>query len=152
MSILNTIKRSDLGKPKLEKRYRKFQQLIKEVQHRNLTEGTTQSINKKIQALNMVPGTDPKFSSRLRKVQSSIINILMKEEKIVPKNYYRNMWLGLGMAVFGVPMGVAFGAAMDNMAFLGTMIPVGMAIGIAIGTAMDGQAKKEGRQLEIDLG
>ncbi|MBT8222071.1 MAG: hypothetical protein KJN96_02760 [Eudoraea sp.] len=60
--------------------------------------------------------------------------------------------MALGMAVFGVPMGVAFGAALDNMAFLGIGIPIGMAIGIAIGTAMDEQAKKEGRQLDIDLG
>ncbi|MBT8322649.1 MAG: hypothetical protein KJO94_04145, partial [Eudoraea sp.] len=72
--------------------------------------------------------------------------------KIVTKNYYRNLWLALGMTVFGIPLGVAFGAAQDNMAFLGVGIPIGMAIGIGVGTAMDEQAKKKGKQLDIDLG
>ena len=152
MSIENPIERSDLGKPKLEKRYRNFRQLIKEVQDREIPEETAQSISANIEALNLVPGTDLKFSKNLRKTQSTIMNTLLKEVKIVPKNYYRNLWLSLGMAVFGVPLGVAFGAAQDNMAFLGIGIPIGMGIGIAIGTAMDEQAKKEGRQLDIDLG
>lgn len=152
MSIVPPLERSDFSNPKLEKRYRRFRELIKEIQQRDLPEGTATSVNAKLEALNLVRDTDPNLSVKLRKTQSSIVNILLKEVKIVPKNYYRNLWLSLGMAVFGVPMGVAFGAALDNMAFLGIGIPMGMAIGIAIGTAMDEQARKEGRQLKVDLG
>lgn len=152
MKILAPLERSDFSNPKLEKRYRRFQELIKEIQQRDLPEGTATGVNNKIEALNLVRDMDHNLSVKLRKTQSSIVNILLKEVKIVPKNYYRNLWLSLGMAVFGVPMGVAFGAALDNMAFLGIGIPIGMAIGIAVGTALDEQAKKEERQLKLDLG
>ena len=152
MKIISPLERSDFNPPKLEKRYQKFQTLISEIQNREIPETVSMGINEKIEALNQVSGTDHNFSTKLRKTQSSIVNILLKEVKIVPKNYYRNLWLGLGMAVFGVPLGVAFGAALDNMAFLGIGLPMGMAIGIAVGTAMDEQAKKEGRQLDVELG
>ena len=152
MSIVSPIERSDLSSPKLEKRYRRFLQLINETQQKEIPEGTANSINEKVNALNLTPGSDQKFSKILRKTQNSIINTLLKEVKIVPKNYYRNLWLALGMSVFGVPLGIAFGAAQDNMAFLGIGIPIGMAIGIGVGTAMDEKARKEGRQLDIDLG
>ncbi len=152
MSIVSPIERSDFRTPKHEKRYGKFQKLIAELQRKDIPDGTAKNINDKINALNLVPSSDQKFSKNFRKTQQGIINTLLKEVKIVPKNYYRNLWLGLGMAVFGVPLGVAFGAAQDNMAFLGIGIPIGMGIGIAIGTTMDEQAKKEGRQLDIDLG
>ena len=152
MRIEHPIERSDFSNPKLEKRYQKFKNLLKEIRARELPDAAVGNINEKIEILNRASTGDKKFSGRLRKTQNSIVNILLKEVKIVPKNYYRNLWLGLGMAVFGVPMGVAFGAALDNMAFLGIGIPVGMGIGIAIGTALDEQARKEERQLEIDLG
>jgi len=152
MSIVSPIKRSDFSKPKLEKRYGKFQKLIAEIQLKDIPEGTAKNINDKINALNLAASSDQKFSKNLRKTQQGIINTLLKEVKIVPKNYYRNLWLALGMTVFGIPLGVAFGAAQDNMAFLGVGIPIGMAIGIGVGTAMDEQAKKKGKQLDIDLG
>jgi hypothetical protein len=52
------------------------------------------------------------------------------------------------MSAFGLPLGVAFGAALGNMAFLGIGLPIGMSIGIALGNGMDTKAKNEGRQLE----
>lgn len=54
------------------------------------------------------------------------------------------------MAVFGVPIGVAFGFGLSNMAFIGIGIPIGMSIGIGIGAAMDKKAKEEGRQLDFE--
>lgn len=152
MEISSPLERRDFNTPKLEKRYQKFQKLIREIQNREISDSVVESINKEIEKLNLAATGDKTFSGSLRKSQNSIVNSLLREEKIVPKNYYRNLWLGLGMAVFGVPMGVAFGAALDNMAFLGIGIPMGMAIGIGIGTAMDEQARKEGRQLKVDLG
>jgi hypothetical protein len=40
---------------------------------------------------------------------------------------------------------------LDNYAFIGIGLPIGMSIGMAIGAGKDNQAKKEGRQLDIDL-
>ena len=61
------------------------------------------------------------------------------------------MWLGLGMAVFGVPIGVFLGVSIENMGMIGVGIPIGMAVGIAIGTSMDKKALEEGRQLNVSM-
>lgn len=55
------------------------------------------------------------------------------------------------MAVFGLPIGIIIGFALDNMAFLGIGLPMGLAVGIAIGTGMDKKAQEEGRQLDIEI-
>ncbi|MBT8320619.1 MAG: hypothetical protein KJO90_02995 [Eudoraea sp.] len=107
------------------------------------------SLNSEIEATNAVSSSDKQFSRMLRKKKHAILKTLEKELKLVPKHYYRNLWMALGMSVFGVPLGVAFGASMDNMAFLGIGIPIGMVIGIGVGTAMDEKALKEGRQLNV---
>ena len=79
-----------------------------------------------------------------------IIELLEKKHKIVPKKFYLNRWLALGMAVFGVPLGVVMGSSLGNMAFIGTGIPIGMVIGMALGADMDKKALKEGRQMDIE--
>ncbi len=71
--------------------------------------------------------------------------------RIVPKNAYRNRWLAIGMVVFGMPMGAAYGVSMGNMAFIGVGIPIGMVFGMAIGARMDKKAAKEGRQLKFEV-
>ena len=57
--------------------------------------------------------------------------------------------MALGMSAFGIPMGVAFGAATDNMGLIGIGIPIGMSIGIAVGAQKDAQAAKNGLQLKF---
>ena len=74
-----------------------------------------------------------------------------KEHKMVTKNHYRNTWLAQGMAAFGIPLGVAFGTSLGNMAYLGIGLPIGMAIGSAVGKRMDKKALEEGRQLDLEL-
>jgi hypothetical protein len=81
----------------------------------------------------------------------AIFKLVEKELKLVTKNHYRRLWMVLGMTIFGVLLGVAFGASLGNMAFLGLGLPIGMAIGIGVGTVMDKKAATEGRQLDVDL-
>ena len=71
--------------------------------------------------------------------------------KLVPKFYYRNLWMVLGMSAFGIPLGVAFSMSIKNMAFIGIGLPIGMAIGMIVGTNMDKKAFDEGRQLDVVL-
>jgi hypothetical protein len=71
--------------------------------------------------------------------------------KLVPKDYYRSLWMTLGMSAFGIPMGVVFGISMGSMAYLGIGLPIGLVIGIAVGTAMDKKALEEGRQLDVEI-
>ena len=61
------------------------------------------------------------------------------------------MWLALGMSTFGIPIGVAFGLSIGNIALLGAGLPIGMAIGLVVGSKMDKKAFEEGRQLNIEL-
>ena len=91
------------------------------------------------------------MKKQLRKTQTSILSKIEKELKLVTKNHYRNTWLAVGMAAFGIPLGVAFGASLGNMAFLGIGLPIGMIIGMAVGTNMDTKAFDEGRQLDLEI-
>jgi len=75
--------------------------------------------------------------------------LLEKELKIVPKGYYQNLWIALGICVFGLPIGVVFGTSLDNMGLLGIGLPIGVAIGYVLGSRMDKKASEEGRQLDV---
>lgn len=88
---------------------------------------------------------------RLRSSELRILKLIEKELKLVPRNTYRTRWMAIGMSIFGIPMGVAFGASLGNMAFLAIGIPIGMSIGIAIGTGMDKKAHEQDKQLDIEI-
>ena len=136
---------------KLEGTYMQFEKLLTELRKKELPDGLVASINKDIEDLNSISSSGDGLRKTVRKKQSRIITLLEKELKLVPRNYYRNLWLALGMAVFGTPVGVAFGTILGNMAFLGIGLPIGMAIGIAVGTGMDKKAFKEGRQIDWEM-
>jgi hypothetical protein len=150
MKLVKPSKRKELEtQGKLKKRYHGFEQLINELGERELSESIIGILNNEIEALNSIPNSDKQFTRVLRKKKSLILKTLEKELKLVPKHHYRTLWMAIGMSVFGIPMGAAFGAALDNMGFLGIGLPIGMAIGIGVGTAMDEKARKEGRQLNV---
>jgi len=67
--------------------------------------------------------------------------------QLVAKNHYRNTWLAIRMAAFGIPLGVAFGSSLANIAYIGIGLLFGFVIGIAVGSSKDQNAAKEGRQL-----
>ncbi|PQJ74510.1 hypothetical protein [Polaribacter gangjinensis] len=132
----------------LQQRVDQFENLLSELRKKALTESLVVAINKMIDEINGVT-TEKELQKVLRKMPSRLMQQVEKEAKIVPKFYYRNLWMALGMSAFGIPMGVVFGLILKNMAFLGIGLPIGMSIGIAVGTAMDKKALDEGRQLDI---
>lgn len=136
---------------KLQKTLLQLEKLLAELEQQELNHTLVTSINKEIVALNSIPTSDKNLRKQIIKGQTNIIKIAEKELKLVPKNYYRNLWLAIGMAVFGLPIGIIIGFALDNMAFLGIGLPMGLAVGIAIGTGMDKKAQEEGRQLDIEI-
>lgn len=151
MTINELITRQGLKEnEKLEKVYNQFERLLVELRKKELPDSIVVSINKDIEALNLVP-TGDELRIITKKKQSAIIKLLEKELKVVPINYYRNIWLAVGMSAFGIPFGVALGASMGNMALLGVGLPIGMAIGLAVGAGMDKKALNEGRQLGIEI-
>lgn len=151
-NIVTPIPREDLSPDsKLFKKYTAFKKLMSEVSKRELPENVITAINKEIEMLNAILETDKVFEKGLRKAKNNIIKTLEKELKIVPKFYYRRLWMVLGMTIFGVPIGVSFGAGTGNYGMLGVGIAIGIGVGIAIGSEMDRKAQVEGRQLDVDL-
>jgi len=59
--------------------------------------------------------------------------------------------MALGMAAFGMPIGIVFGSIIGNMAFIGLGLPLGMVMGLALGTNKDKTAFEEGRQLNVEI-
>ena len=148
--ILEPIQRPELT-DKTQSAYEQFERLIIEIKKKKLPEEIELVINKHITQLNSVTDTGKGLRNEIRKEQSKIVGLLAQKLKIVPINYFRKTWFVLGMTVFGLPIGAAFGLSLNNMAFLGIGLPVGMSIGLAMGTRMDNKAKEEGRQLDIEL-
>lgn len=136
---------------KVVKEWDNFALLIEELRQRNLPETTSSFINAKIESLNLKVGTHSISTSEIRKVKSAILAHLEKELKMVPKNYYRNIWMPIGLASFGLPLGAAVGMALDNMAFIGIGMPFGLLLGMAVGMAMDKKVAEKGNQLQYSL-
>jgi len=136
---------------KLKEAYVQFESLLFELRKKDLPEGLVRSVNQDIEALNSTSISGEAMRKIIKKTQTKMIKLLEKELKLVPKNYYRNLWLALGMTAFGLPIGVAFGTILGNMAFLGIGLPMGLALGLAIGSGMDKKAFQEGRQLDVEI-
>ena len=136
---------------KLTNKYVYFEKLIDELKRREMPSEIMNSINQNIEDINSFSGSNKDLRKQIRKSQSNILKLIEKELKLVPKNLYRTRWMAIGMSVFGVPLGMAFGASLDNMAFLGIGIPIGMVIGMAIGAGMDKKAFEEGRQIDLEI-
>lgn len=136
---------------KLKKRFDQFNLLIDEINKKEIPEELITSFNDMVQKLNQQQSSAKLLRINIRRTQTKLLKQVEKELKLVTKNHYRNTWMALGMSAFGIPMGVVFGSAMDNMALLGIGLPIGMIIGMAIGDQMDKKAAKEGRQLDIQI-
>lgn len=153
MMKLETLNRGQQSEKdaRLIKGENQVEKLLNELSKKDLPEDIISKINEIVIALNKGSATDKDHKKQLRKSYDTILKLVQKQLRFVPKNYNRNLWLVLGMSSIGVPMGLVFGLALDNMAFLGVGLPLGMVIGIAIGSGLDSKAQKENRQLDIDV-
>lgn len=144
-------------KPEIEKNhklisaYSQFETLLTELRKKSLPDDMVSSINRGIDRINAISVSEKELRKQIKITQSSILKLLEKSLKLVTKNHYRNTWLALGMVLFGIPLGMAFGIIMDNIGLLGIGLPVGMVIGLVVGTGMDKKAIEEGRQLDIEI-
>lgn len=133
----------------LKNAYDRFAEVLQAIENLDLKEETIDEINKNTSLINEV-NDSKKLKSLLQKKRYTILQILEKKEKLVAKNHYRNLWLALGMTIFGIPFGLIFSMSLDNMAFFAIGLPIGMPIGMAIGAQMDNKANLEGRQLALE--
>jgi F0F1-type ATP synthase assembly protein I len=152
MEIKELKNRPDIDQnEKLYASYALFDELLMKLRTKELPDKTVKSINDGVDQINSVSESEEELRKQIKKTQSNIIKQIEKEHKLVTKNHYRNTWLAVGMAAFGIPIGVAFGASLGSMAFLAIGIPIGMVIGLAIGSGMDKKAFEEGRQIDLEL-
>ena len=152
MKIKELKNRPDIDQhKKLFASYTQFDKLLMELRRKDLPDETINSINDGIDNVNSVLESEKELRKQIKTTLSRIIKLIEKNHKLVTKNHYRNTWLAVGMAVFGIPLGVAFGASLGNMAFLGIGLPIGMVIGIAVGSGMDKKAFEEGRQIDLEI-
>ena len=150
MELKSINPRADIGQNK--KAYKSFSQFmgfLEVLKQQDLTDVVIEKLNTEIDKINSAPLK--KLNTQIKRSQIKILQIIEKEQKLVPKNYYEETWLALGMSAFGIPIGVAFGFALDNMAFLAIGLPIGLALGIAVGAQLDKKAEKEGRQMNIEM-
>lgn len=134
------------------KKREQLKRLLEALGERDLPEETLIKVNTEIDNINTLPDTSNEKEQLkvIRKAYNKIVQTVVKDVKLVPKNYYRNMWLALGMSAFGVPFGTILGLGLDNMAYISIGLPFGMAIGVAIGAQMDKKAEKDGLQLNVE--
>ncbi|MGD1317889.1 hypothetical protein [Chryseobacterium sp. 2R14A] len=140
-----------INNDKVKNLYNQMQELIGKLNHKNLPSETTQFINQQIDVINSTELQDFQLRKFLKDKQNAIVKKLEIVHKIVPKNYYRNLWTAVGMSAFGLPLGVVFGLSMGNIGLMALGLPIGLAIGVGIGTSMDKKALAEGRQIDMEL-
>ncbi len=128
-----------------------FKQLNKLLNDKKLPVNIIEKINFEIELLNSSQLVGNSLVHLIKKKQNKIIRLTEKELKIVPKNYYRNLWMVLGMSAFGLPLGVAFGLSMGNIGLLAIGLPIGTGIGVLVGSKLDKKASESGKQLDIEL-
>ena len=133
------------------KKQEKLNMLLAELGTRNLPESLSNTINEKVEKLNLLKGSEKELYKAYIKFQHSILRLIKEETGIVKKGHYKHMWTALGMSAFGIPLGASFGLILGNMGFLGIGFPIGMVIGAAVGTKKDKEAAAEGKVLDVEI-
>lgn len=151
MAVIDLKERPDLSDRKHQAVYTQFGKLVAEIKKKDLKPELVTTFNEQIGILNTSVFSGKDLVKRVKTTQQSMLKALEKDMKIVPKNYYRNLWMVVGMSAFGLPLGVTYGLVIGNMGMLGLGLPIGMAIGIAVGSSMDKKAAAEGRQMDIEI-
>ncbi|MBP8067050.1 MAG: hypothetical protein KAY27_00670 [Pedobacter sp.] len=136
---------------KLTAIYFQFGELLIELGKKELSLNSIELINKCVEIVNNSSLEDKKLIKLIKEKQTAILKQVEKEHKIVPKNYYRNLWMLFGMSGIGLPIGVAFGLTINNIGMLGIGLPIGMGIGLAIGASLDKKALNQGKQLDLEI-
>ncbi len=131
--------------------YSQFEQLLNELRGKELSQNIVTLTNNSVEQINSSTLAGTHLTKFIKQKQAEILKQVETELKIVPKNYYRNIWMLFGMSGIGIPIGVAFGLSIGNLGLLGLGLPIGMAIGLAIGASLDKKALNEGRQLNIEI-
>jgi len=151
MDLQNLKNRSLPENKSIVQNYNLLKELISELNYRELPPEVVVVMNTEIDRLNTLPNHHPRLLVGVKAVKRKLLKSAMEDLELVPKNYYRNMWLAIGMTGIGLPIGVLFSLILDNISSLSFGLPIGLAIGIAIGSFYDKKAVEDNRQLELEI-
>lgn len=136
----------------LNKKFIEFKNLVLALKEKELPTEIIAEINNEINLINNFDGNATALLKHYKNSLAGIISLLESRLSIVPKGYYRNKWMAIGIVVFGIILGTSLGVAFNNMAFIALGIPLGVGLGLAIGRVKDKKAFDKGNQLDIEIG
>ena len=136
----------------LRKKFVEFKKLITAIKKKEIPTEMIAEINIEIELINNFEEDEAALLKQYKNSLAGIISALESKLSLTPKGYYRNKWMAIGIALFGVVLGTVFGVIMDNMAFIALGIPLGVGLGLAIGRRKDKKAFEQGNQLDIEIG
>ncbi|MFI2742164.1 hypothetical protein ACG2LH_05455 [Zhouia sp. PK063] len=131
--------------------YNQFVTLLDELESHKLSTKTLQNIQKQVNKLNSMVCNEQLWDKQLKISYRKIIKLVKKDIDLVPKNYYLQHFVAIGLSAIGIPVGVLIGFLLNNMILISLGVPFGLAIGAAIGKHLDKKAFKQHKQLSIDL-
>lgn len=140
--------------PKSDEAYGQFNRFINELNSWNFPDDTVSAVNGEIEELNATATDGNRLKVLIQKKLAKISKVIEIKHKVVPVNYYRNVWINRGMTLFGIPLSIVMGAIGMHFGYIALFVvgmPLGMFAGFALGSSKDNNALREGRQLNIDL-
>ena len=136
---------------KVNTAYNKVQSLIEALDKKEIPQPELININEHIALINSFNGTTKELVKFLKTTNRSILDLLKKNLKIVPKHHFRALWI-----LYGSLGGVVLTSIFTNFhpisisVLASIILPLAVAAGIVIGIAMDINAEKEDRQIGIE--
>ena len=134
----------------LSESFKKLQGILAALEKRNLTEEIATAVNNETEVLNTFEGHDKKLLMKIKTAENNILKLVRMKMGLIPERFYTFLWMPLGMAALGLPLGTALFTITGNAAFIGLGFPIGLGAGVMLGMGLDKKAKKENRVLIID--
>ena len=94
---------------KLFKAYQKMAKLITALGKKEVPEAIVDEINIKIANLNAASRDEKEYARELDRAYQSTLKLVQEKLNWVPRDFYRDQWMALGLSVFGLPLGVVTG-------------------------------------------
>lgn len=127
----------------------RLQGIIEVLNKQELPEEIIVQLNREIDTLNSFEDPEKRMLIRIKTTENNILELVRRRLGIITEKYYTFLWMSLGLAAFGLPLGTLIFAIKENPAFIATGLPLGSVLGIFIGIALDYRAKKENKVLVI---
>lgn len=135
----------------LERKHAALAELVVALRQKDLSAETEEQVSTYLAAINQSKLSGRDLGRELVRTKNNILRLVAKEEKLIPRNYYRNQGIVFGTVVFGIPLGVVFGILQGDFSFMGMGLLIGLTIGLAVGISRDKKAAQEGRQLPVGI-